>query len=68
MVMCGTWHDRGINSARTFEIVGGGTSPPGAETPYKGGEDVKVYPLTSGQPPSFSGRNASAAGIVARSL
>jgi hypothetical protein len=34
----------------------------------QGGEDVKVYPLTSGQPPSFSGRNASAAGIVARSL
>ena len=24
------------------------------------------YPLTSGQPPSLSGRNASAAGIVAR--
>src|SRR5262249_7010777 len=27
-----------------------------------------AYPLTSGQPPSLSGRNASAAGIVARNL
>jgi len=31
-------------------------------------ESGQAHPLTSGQPPSFSGRKASAAGMVARSL
>jgi hypothetical protein len=61
-------HGRDINGARKIEIVSEWNVGPSRNPRPQGGEDVKVYPLTTGQPPSLSGRNASAAGIVARSL